>query len=76
MKYRLLTYGLLMATGALAAETGAADGASNFRPLDTDGDLIASDGQARESSLGIRRAVHGHDPEDQFSAGQAAEQVG
>jgi hypothetical protein len=47
MKYTLLTYGLLMATSALAAETAPFGGAHKFRTLDTDGDRLISLAEAQ-----------------------------
>jgi hypothetical protein len=56
MKYTLLTCGWLMATGALAADTGAPGGANKFRALDTDGDHLISlaEAQAGAPELALR----------------------
>ena len=47
MKYTLLTYGLLMATSALATDTAAPGGANGFQALDTDGDRFISLAEAQ-----------------------------
>ena len=47
MKYTLLTYGLLMATSALATDTAAPGGANGFQALDTDGDRLISLAEAQ-----------------------------
>jgi hypothetical protein len=56
MKYILLTYGLLIATNALAADTGTPGGANKFQSLDTDGDRLISlaEAQAGASELASR----------------------
>ena len=47
MKYTLLTFGLLMATGALAGDAGASGGPTNLQALDTDGDRLISLAEAQ-----------------------------
>jgi hypothetical protein len=47
MKLTLLTCGMLMATGALAADTGASGGAPRLQALDTDGDHLISLAEAQ-----------------------------
>jgi len=47
MKYTLLTCGLLMATSALAADTGASGGTKKLQSLDTDGDRQISLAEAQ-----------------------------
>ena len=47
MKYTLLTCGMLMATGALAADAGASGGAHRLQALDTDGDRLISLAEAQ-----------------------------
>jgi hypothetical protein len=47
MKYTLLTYGLLMAARALAADAGASGSGKKLQALDTDGDRLISLAEAQ-----------------------------
>lgn len=47
MKYPLLAFGLLMATRAFSADSGASGGAKNLQALDTDGDRLISLAEAQ-----------------------------
>ena len=47
MKYTLLTCGLLLATGAVGADTGASGAPRNLQALDTDGDRQISLAEAQ-----------------------------
>jgi hypothetical protein len=56
MRYALLTFGLMLTTTALAADTGAPGGARNLQALDTDGDrqISLAEAQAGAPELAAR----------------------